>query len=380
MSPYRKKGELTWVLTVVTGDPACPYKRLSSGTRDKPTAEQMQAMLDLFGERGKRWLWIRDAILAKRIRIPEVYDAYVAGRLEDLQERLADVDLWPVYQDWLRELARQRASGTLAEETVRKYTQQSAVLVGPQGPWWRSTLTAPHLKQRLEAVPGSGTNRRRHAAAWTSLLEYVVGRGHLEGNPLRTFKLPKSNKTRLRYAEWPHVVRLLHAMPPGVHQALAAIRHGAGLEMQAALRMRRADVDLGTKVVWAHGAKTDHRDRQTIVLDDDCWALFADYVRGGGFLPDAPLFPVTAAAHGAVQREACTQLRADGIDIRAGYTLHAARHSFAVEMVRRGYGLKLISVNLGHANERLCQQLYAKFEVRTEDLLQSARRAQGGPG
>lgn len=378
MSPYRKRGEHTWTLTVPTGDRARPYARLSSGTRDRSTAEAMQAMLDLFGERGKRWLWIRDAILARRVRVPEVFDAYVSGQLDALQERLADVDLRPLHVAWEAALARMVRDGAMAAETVRKYRQQVLVLVGESGSIWRSGLSGPAVKQRLEAIGGSGTNRRRHAAAWTSFFEYCAEHGALEGNPLRLIKLPKSNRTRLRYAEWAHVRRLLHAMPAGLHQALAAVRHGAGLEMQAALRMTRADVDLATRVVWAHGDKTADRDRQAIVLDDECWALFAAYVRAGGFLPDARLFPVSEAVHRKVHRGACEQLVAEGVPLREGYTLHAARHSFAVEMRRRGHELKLISLNLGHANERLAQTLYGKFAPRADDLIQSARRVQGG--
>ena len=55
----------------------------------------------------------------------------------------------------------------------------------------------------------------------------------------------------------------------------------------------------------------------------------------------------------------------------------ALRHSFAVEMVKRGYELKLIATILGHADERLVQQLHGKFQPRAEDLIRSARGRRG---
>lgn len=378
MTPYRRTNQKIWVVTLRTGNPAKPYDRLSTGTYDRATAERMEAMLELLGERGRRWLWIPQALITRRVDLPTVYDHYVAGTLEQLQEQLADVDLRDLHLEWETDLARQVRDGTLAEETVRKYRQQTLVLVGLAAPIWKSSLTPAAVKTKLDAVQGSGTNRRRHAAAWTSFLEYCVERGALETNPLRAFRLPKSNRTKLRYAEWAHVVRLLHAMPAGLHQALAAVRHGAGLEMQAALRMTRKDVLLADRVVWAHGSKTEHRDRQAIVLDDQCWELFSAYVKAGAFLPDAKLFPIGARAHAVAQAAAVAQLRAEGVDIREGYTLHAARHSFGVEMKRRGYEDKLIAANFGHANERLVQSLYGKYKATAGDLIASAQRAQGG--
>lgn len=377
MTPYRRKDARTWTLTLRTGDPARPLARVTSGTRDRGTADQMQKMLDLLGERGRRELWVRDAIVARRLSVPQVYDAYLLGRLDALKAELADVDLAPALPAWVAGLEAQVRDGTFAAETLRKYRAQVQAFVGDR--LLRSELSVPALKARLEEVGGSGTNRRRHAAAWIHFLDHCVEAGLLVVNPMRQLRLPKSNKARERWAEWPHVVRLLHALPAGTHRAMAAVRHGAGLEMQAVLAMTRRDVDLATRVVWAHGAKNTHRDRQAIVTDEGCWEIFAAYVREGGFLPDAPLFAgVSHGAHDDAQRAACAELRRAGIPIREGYTLHACRHSFGVEMSRRGYEMKLIATNLGHANEAMAIKLYAKYRPRAEDLVRAAKRAQGG--
>jgi integrase len=380
MTPYRKKGKKTWYLTLATGavDEAgkAEYVRPTSGTRDRATADEMQAMLNLIGKRGKRWFWLRDAIVAKRVDVPVAYDHYVSGTLDALQAQLADLDLRPFVKAWEGHLDAAVADGTMAAETVRKYKAEVVVLFGSEDPVWRSTVTAKFLKAKLAAVPGSGTNRRRHAAAWSSCLDYCVEHEAIESNPLRGMKLPKSNKAKERYLDWPLAVRLIHAMPEGAHRALSALRHGAGLEMVAALRMTRRDVvDPTNRVVWAHGSKNDHRDRQALVLDEDCWSIFWRYVQGGGFLPDAKLFPFSSRVHGDMQNDVAKALREEEVAIRDPYPLHASRSTFAVEMKRRGYEDKLIATNLGHANERLVQTVYGKFAPRTEDLIRSAKRA-----
>ncbi len=379
MMAYRKLPGGTYYLNLATGDPKRPYVRPTSGTRDKPTADQMQAMLDLVGARGKRWHWIRDAIVAKRLKVAVLFDHYVAGTLDELRDMLSDVDLRPLVTAWEQELERSVRDGTLAAETVRKYKEQVRVLVGVKEPVWRSLVTAPALKAALDEVKGSGTNRRRHAAAWTSLFDYCVEHGKLEANPLRTMKLPKSNKHRERYAEWPVAMRLIQAMPAGMHRALAAIRHGAGLEMTAALAMHRRDVvDVDERIVWAHGTKNTNRDRQAPCLDEECWRIFWDYVSSGGFLPDARLFPITSRVHGDAQEAAHAALVAKGVPIRTPYRLHDSRSTYAVEMLRRGFDPKLIAQSgLGHANERLLLTHYGKYRQTTADIVASKRRQAG---
>lgn len=372
MTPYRKPDRRVFNIVVATNDPAQPYIRPSTGTRDRATALAMEQMFRHLGKRGTRTHWVIDAVVQRRLTVGAIYDAYVSGTLEALRASLDDVDLAPLALTWRAQLDAQVADGTFATETRRKYVAQVGVLVA--GGVRRSHITGPTLKARLMAVPGSGTNRRHHAAAWTSFLDFCVEAGQLETNPLRALKLPKSNRVQERWAEWPHVLRLLHAMPAGLHRALAAVRHGAGMEMQAALAMTRRDVDLDTRIVWAHGRKNTYRDRQALVMDDTCWDVFAAYVRNGGFLPDALLFPIPPRAHHAAQHAACATLRAEGIPIRAGYTLHNARSSFAVEMLKRGEEPETIRRNMGLASMALLLQRYGKYRPRLEDVTRAATR------
>ncbi|MHB1297329.1 MAG: tyrosine-type recombinase/integrase [Gemmatimonadaceae bacterium] len=377
MTPYQKKDQKTWTITVATGDrdPKKAFIRLTSATRDWDTAIAMERMLETIGARGKRWNWVTEAIVARRVTLPTVYDHYVSGTLDTLQELLADRDLRPLVDSWLAELDAAVADGTMSAETVRKYRAQALVLVGEKGPVWRSALTAPAVKEKLAAVGGSGTNRRRHAAAWKSVLAHQVEYGALEVNPIKLLTLPKSNRSRERWLPWPTVRRILNATPAGEHRAITALRH-SGFEMQAIEALHRRDVeDMKNRIIWAHGRKNTSRDRQVIILDDEMWAVIAAYLKDGAFTPDAKLFTVTKRAHADVMVEVYAQLaEKEDLVIPAWYTLHASRHSFAVEMIKRGHELKLISAIEGHADERLLQQLYGKYQPKAEDLIRSARR------
>jgi site-specific recombinase XerC len=206
------------------------------------------------------------------------------------------------------------------------------------------------------------------------VLDDLVEAGLLERNPMREIALPPSNPSKVPHLAYPVVLELLELIPEGVHRALSAFRHGAGVEMQAALAAHRRDiVDVDERIVWAHGSKNSHRDRQVRVEQAE-WATFHRYVRSGGFLPDARLFPVTIKEHRKVESDALDALRAKGVNVPAGYTLHACRHSYAVEMMRQGRDPVLIANNLGHANTTLVLSLYGKFRPTVTDIVRAARR------
>jgi len=83
-----------------------------------------------------------------------------------------------------------------------------------------------------------------------------------------------------------------------------------------------------------------------------------------GKLPDAPLFDGvdywdTIASHRSA-------LKALGLP--KDYTLHDARHGFAVRWIRAGIDPNLIAANLGHKNAMLVLKVYGKHRPRALDL------------
>jgi site-specific recombinase XerC len=388
MTPFLKKSSQCWFVTVTTKERT--YPRLSSGTRDYDTAVAMQDMLTALSRRGSRQWWIIDAIVEKRTTIARVYDFY-PERLEELRAELSDADLAPAIDAWDEGLDDRIASGDLAESTAAHYRRQVAWLFpkdeeGRRLPVLRSRLLpAPDAKgvtgrawlaAKLAEVGGSGSSRRRYAAAWASCFTALVEAGHLERSPLADVALPKNNKSKRPYIErLDDVIRFVNTVTPGAQRAAAAFREGAGVELQAMLNTRRRDiVDVAHRVIWAHGEKNEHRDRQVIV-DEWAFAIIMEYVKSAGLHQDALLFPgVTERNHRAEVYRVRDALRAQGVNIPADYKPHNCRNTFAVRGLKAGRDPVLLANNLGHADTSELLRLYGKHRPAITDLVRADQR------
>lgn len=378
MSPFRKRTSACWFITVTTKERT--HVRRSSGTHDYDTAQAMQDMLTALGRRGSRAWDVVDAIVDRRVSIGRVFDHW-PDRLEDLRAELADVDLAAAVDAWDADLTVREKAKDLAPATVKHYRRQVDWLfpkdaTGNRLPVRASTLTAGFFKAKLAVVPGSSTNKRRHAAGWNSVLTWLVEAGKLDRNPLDAVTLPKNNRTeRPRIERLDDVIRFVETMPAGPHRAAAAMREGAGIELQAMLNTRRRDiVDEAHRVVWAHGEKNEFRDRQ-VVVDEWAWAILMTYVRDTPMHPDSLLFPgVTEKSH----RRACYRtrdaLRKVGVNIPAGYRPHHCRNTYAVRSLRAGKDPVLIANNLGHADTSELLRLYGKHRPAITDLIRADQR------
>lgn len=381
MTPFLKKTSKCWFVTVTTRERA--YVRLSSGTRDLETATAMQDMLAALSRRGSRAWDIIDAIVERRVKIERVFDSY-PERLDELRAELKDADLAPAIDAWDEDLDVRLKAGDLAKATVAHYRRQVNWLFPKpddvRAPVRRSTLTPAWFKEKLAAVTGSSTNKRRHAAGWNSLLSYLVEAGKLERNPLDAITLPKNNKTsRPRIDRLEDVIRFVNTFPVGPHRAAAAFQEGAGVEMQALLNTRRRDiVDETNRVMWAHGEKNDHRDRQVIV-DEWAFKIILAYVKANPMHPDAKLFgDITEDTHRARWYEARDTLRAKGLAIPANYKPHSCRNTFAVRGLKTGRDPVLLSSNLGHADTSELLRLYGKHRPAITDLVRADHRGEVG--
>ncbi len=76
----------------------------SMGTTDRATARAMERMLAQLGPYGARAWDLLDAVLAKRLSLGALFDAYRNDDLDGLRARLTDVDLAahiPSWEAWL---------------------------------------------------------------------------------------------------------------------------------------------------------------------------------------------------------------------------------------------------------------------------------------
>jgi site-specific recombinase XerC len=382
MTPFLKKTSKCYFVTITTKEGA--YPRRSSGTRDWDTAVAMQDMLTALGRRGSRHWDIVDAIVEKRVKLERVYDFY-PERLEELRAEIADEDLAPAVDAWDATLDVRLKAGHLAVETVKHYRRQVNWLLPKvddvRQPVRRSSLTSAFLKDKLAAVPGSSTNKRRHAAGWNSLLVHLIESGKLDSNPLDALTLPKNNKAkRPRIERLEDVIRFVTTMPAGPHRAAAAFQEGAGIEIQAVLNTRRRDiVDEHNRVMWAHGEKNEFRDRQVIV-DEWAFAIILAYARASALHPDALLFPVGEDTHRARWYEVRDALREKGVNIPANYKLHSCRNTYAVRSLKEGRDPVLIASNLGHADTSELLRLYGKHRPAITDLVRADQRSTAKEG
>jgi integrase len=332
-------------------------RRISFGTSDRTVARDIEHMIKIL--HGRREWDLLEGALNRPGGIGELYDNWRMGPagLADYRRRLHDVELNLYVDGWL-----QWAGRTAQPDTVARYLSQLRVLIPKGALFTRAQFTRKVISDALRRIPGSTTTARRHHAAWSSFGNYLVEIEVLEANPLRSIRAPRPNPPKDVYLDLSDVLRLVEAHPEP-YRTIAAIREGAGVEISAALKITRRDVDLDAGVVYVRGTKTSWRNRP-VQLDE--WAIphLRRYLNDHPLMPSALLFPnVKSRAVWEMQRKTVAELRLD-----TRYTLHDARHSFAVRWMKRGVDPQLIANNLGHKDATLVLRIYGKYRPTLQDL------------
>ena len=334
----------------------------SLGTSDRAVAREAERMLAvLYGRRD--WQLLEAAAFGP-LNVGQLYDAWRCDGLDVLRTQLSDVDLRGHVDEWQRWVER-----SALHATADAYRKQLAVLLPTGQPFRSSQLTRRYVSERLSSLSCSGSTQRRYLAAWSSFARYLVERDVIEANPVRSVKPPRENAPRELYLDEPDVVRLVDAQPEPF-RALAALREGAGVEISAALRATRRDVDARRGIVLVRGSKNAWRERSVAL---DTWAAqrLRGYLSARAFTPDAPIFPgVTADQARHVQRRALKAL-----SLSADYRLHDARHSYAVRHMKAGDRPELIAATLGHKDAIMVLRVYGKYHPTAHELARARLRA-----
>ena len=228
----------------------------------------------------------------------------------------------------------------------------------------RSEFTRRVISAELNKLSISGSTPRRYHAAWSSFGNFLVESEVLDANPLRSVKAPRPNSPREECLEMDDSMRLCNAQR-APYAALAALREGANVEISAALRTRRRDVDLERATVHAHGTKNSYRDR-LVIVDERAWPAIVK--ASSGKFPDALIF------EGATEERARAEHKRalNTLGLSESYTMHDARHSFAVRYMKAGVEPRIIANNLGHRDATMVLKLYGRYSPTSVDL----RRAQ----
>lgn len=374
---FKPKGRTIHEVHVPTWDGGS-VKR-TTGTRHAGTARAMHALVRELGPRGRRRRALIDAITAKppRLSLAEVYDAHQQGGwagLDALEARLSDVDLAPLVDVWHAEQTSRLTSSwpSIARTRVRTLVPEGA-------PFTRGELTTARVSAWLAGLTAVGqTTRAHYKTALRAFVTWLIARGTLTEDPLTRVAAYRIGAGRMVYLE-PEAERAFVAALPVEWQTFGALLH-AGAELGAALAVRARDAyDLVHEephglAVRAPGTKAHNRDR---VLFLDAWQ--AAYVRTATdgaradvrLAPDGPTPLAREQAARAAWRKAVKRCAAVGVP--AGYRMHDARHTYAVNALRDGLTIEAVARQLGHRDGRLVLERYGRFVVRAADYARRSR-------
>lgn len=368
---YRKGA--VWVVNVPQR--RGPKVRKHVGTMDGKLANKVERMCEELADlrewkllEGATGTALEDGSRSKtQVDLLELYDAWTfrhTGALDALREKLDDVNLEPYVAEWLASIR----SGVNAE-TVKRYEVHVRTLIPARKPFPRSALSYRGIVRWLSGLSVSDPTRRKYRAALASFCHFLVQADMLPMNPIMSTKAPKANPPRQRYLEMHEVTKLVEKQE-GPFRVLSALMHGTGMEISAALRVKRADVDTLTKKVRAHGTKTHARDRE-VYVDPWAWRYVEEAIRH--LTPSAPLFPgIDRWTAGDAHRAACKALGPDFAD----YRMHDARHSYAVRAIRAGASLEHVARQLGHADTQMVVKVYGRYRPSEAERLEWQRIAE----
>lgn len=362
MSPFQR-GRVWWT-RIRTKDGEATQR--STETTDRATATDIEAMLRSLRAQ-REWALIQAAATGA-VSLGALYDAFRLNELDMLRARLADTDVRLHLDAWAL-----WAQGKAHAETVAKYRTQVETLLETRP--MASDLTRSAVSLALAGLAVSGSTKRRYHAAWSSFFTYLVEIGVMEVNVMRSIKAPRANRARETWLPLADMQRLVDALDEPM-RSLVAFLHGSGSEISAALRVRVRDVDPATQIIRARGTKFDTRDRMVKV---DAWAWpFVQRAIQGKF-PDAlvwPIYPEQDAtetglkrAEGRVYRAVKKALTLPALrGLPSTYTVHDARHSYAVRHVKLGTPYRAIAHNLGHTDELQVIKVYGKFRLSNAEV------------
>lgn len=341
MKPYLNNGH--YFLRVTLGDQRS--RLVACGTTDKATADAVTRMVATL--RAKRQWAPLTAVVEKRTTLPKLFDAYDAGELPAFMARLDDPDVSVLVEQW-------------AKETKPKYVVQVRRLIVKGERFPLSNFRRRTIARFIADLKVQGPTKNRYKAAFSSLANWLVDREYLESNPTIRLKVGEENDPRILWLSWDRAQAVCDGSDSPVWRALFRLCYGGGVEISAALRTRASDVNEQARTVRARGTKTVSRDRVVKLWP---WAEPGFYEYAKPFIGDAPLFAGIDYQHA---------YRAHRAIVRAvlkdtSYTIHDARHTYAVNALKAGLRAEVVAHQLGHVNANLVRKVYGRYVPDASD-------------
>jgi integrase len=318
-------------------------------TESRATARQMEQWArQLYNDRTPQSLAVLDMIVSGRSTLPRAYDA--RANLDDLLVAANDVDLEPWVDRWQAELKRRKKPGP---EQRAKMLMQVRRLIPAGQPFLRSRFTKQAIRDWLDSLNLTAPNRYR--SALSSFAQYLAFEDVLVGNPVRLVPMAKENDPRLHYLSQIDAKKLVGCFTNERYKALHCVLLATGMEISAAVLL---DPGQCTETsVYAHGTKTDTRQRTAHIYDRWQWAwrvaLAFIEKSADGQRPFAGV--ITKESNAALRRA----LKKAGLDVQ--YTQHDHRHTWAVQAIRDGLSTHVVAYQLGHKNDLMVRKVYGRF-------------------
>lgn len=327
---------------------------LGTATPDRATADAMEQMVKGF-KRRRRWD-VLNALVAKRVALPAVFDAAESGMLDELMKDLATPDLNPLVKEWEQQGAD------------AKYVKQVRQMIPAGTLYPAARFTRKAVSRFLASLKVQGPTKNRYRTALSQFARWLVEQDVLETNVVRDVAGKPENDPRAIWYEWSDAKRIIDALDEP-YRTIEALMAGTGMEWQAIANLKRRDVDLHARTVRAHGHKNRHRNRMVRITED--WALPIVTRHCKTLVPNAPLFTVSNDQALDHHQAAVTALQLETS------TLHDWRHTYAVNNLRRGMRPQVVKRQLGHApNSTMVERIYGVWIVEERDYeMPSARVA-----
>lgn len=340
-----KRGRLWW--TRVKPTPTHPGVRISTATTDHKLGKQMERFADLL--RDKHQWAIAHAIGMGEITLPEAFDLWAKDpTFKTLWSQLSKGDVVWDLDDW-----EQWALGHAVPRTVDQYRKQIEWLGNPDV----VQLTRRYFADQLAALGDdvTSTTKRNYLTAWSSFCQYLVEQEQLDFNPCHNLRWPTPNVARERWMLEDKSLQLIDALEPKWRVA-AALAEGAGVEWAGLERGHWEDVLAPDGTLFhAHGTKKPWRDR-IVKVDWPFSRYVAEWAPSGDGNP--PVVPGTYWQFTQAHRAAVAAIGEED------YTLHDARHSYAVRHMQANAPIMDIAQNLGHKDATLVLKVYGKYRPR----------------
>lgn len=330
--PFKSKGRDFYKVRVTGSDGRSLVA--GCGTDDLNTAKAIERMVrDM--RRRRDWTAL-DLIVDRRVKLPEVFDAYDSGNLARFIQSLDAIDVAALLKEW---------------KGNAKYVTQIRCLVGDS--MSADEFNRARISRFLADLKVSPSTKNRYRSAISVFAAWLVERDIIPHNPVKDVKGYKPKEREPVWLERPQAQALIGALSHP-SRALEALMAATGVEWQVIERLVARDIDFKAKTVHARGSKTRWRNRIVRATEMWAWDIFADYARG--FSPNALVF-------GGVDKYASLRRHQNASKLLnlPRTTLHDWRHTYSVQSLRDGYKPSVIAHQLGHHDANLVISRYGRW-------------------